>query len=613
MTNPAHVFLSALLSGRADLVRHAKHLDRINVFPVMDGDTGVNMSATLAAIQLDPSAVVDLRLEALPQAISKPLLLGARGNSGLILAEFLVGVVAEISKKGALTFSTFREGVRTGTDRAYGAVSEPKEGTMLTIMRLLREVLDRAEPPFDMTHHAALEAALLDGVRETPKHLDALAAAGVVDAGALGFYLVAAGLTLVPPALFDEASAKTAVEARLTGTAGAPMGDTADRVASAYVAKAQSEGVSERYCVNLAVCAPASSTATEEADFRAVLSPLGTSFNLARFDDVVKIHIHTDTPMVVVAAAAGIGDIAASEIQDMQEALVAAHPETETDITRVPIRVVADSAISLHPDTAAELGIMRIDNLINAAGRMVSDRHIDMTKLLKEMSAGARFTTAQVSAADVSVFLDTVLAHSDTAIFIAVGEAYTGTQELVRRVAEAHGAAERIVILDSRAASGQQGLVCYTVQKFALDNGDLDAVVAYARKQIEACVEYLFIPDLTYLKRSGRIGAIKAAFAGVLSIKPIVGHGRKGAITHATVKSEEGAVHEIFRRIQAHPGDGDLSIMVEYTDNEPFAHTLKKNLEKVFGQATEVILAPLSSSSAVHMGPGTWGVAVTRR
>ena len=607
MTDTAPLVTKALLAGTKDLLRHTALLNAINVFPVMDGDTGVNLRATLQAVASREPTLPNVTLRGIRTEVTKPLLRAARGNSGIILAEFLAGVMDGIWELGGLSLPAFVDGVARGRERAYKAVAEPIEGTMLTLMTTLYETLMYAETPFTMVDHGLLENRLLDAVLYTPKQLDTLASAGVVDAGALGFYFVAAGLTLSLAALFEPEAAMAEIDARRAQKRGASIQDVANRILPDYIATAQTVGVAERFCVNLVITAPA------DAKLQEALVPHGSSLNIAHVDNLFKIHIHSNSPDAVKAAAAKFGDVTESVVQDMRAALAAAGgDQKQPPLEWIPVRIAADSAISLHPDTASALGIERIDNYINIAGEMVSDRAVDMVQLLREMEAGAQFTTTQVSPDRVKEFLERVLPYSGRLLFIAVGDAYTGTQNTVRRVAAEHPGGERVTVLDSVAASGQQGLICYKVQQYATLVGDFDGVVAYAKQQIEACKEYLFIPDLKYLKRTGRIGTVKAAFASALSIKPIVGHGPKGAITVAKVKSEEAAVHEIIRRIQAHPGDGPLTLMVEYTDNEPFARTLKKTLHSAFGGNVDIVLAPLSSSSSVHMGPGTWGIAVTR-
>ena len=141
----------------------------------------------------------------------------------------------------------------------------------------------------------------------------------------------------------------------------------------------------------------------------------------------------------------------------------------------------------------------------------------------------------------------------------------------------------------------------------------LTELAQYAEHQIETCREYLVIDNLQYLRQSGRIGRVKAAFADFFSVKPIVGHGLDGAITYGKVRSHDAAIRDIVDRVADHPGDGTLIIMVEYTDNLDWLMSqVVPQLAASLPAKTEIVLSPLSSTSAVHMGPGTWGVAATR-
>ena len=115
-----------------------------------------------------------------------------------------------------------------------------------------------------------------------------------------------------------------------------------------------------------------------------------------------------------------------------------------------------------------------------------------------------------------------------------------------------------------------------------------------------------------FLRRGGRIGRVRAALADALSVKPIVGHGRNGAVTWAKARSHGAALDEVARRVGAHPGEGPLLVMVEHTDDAAWAETVRRRLAAELPADAEILLAPLSATSAVHMGPGTWGVAVTR-
>jgi DegV family protein with EDD domain len=276
------------------------------------------------------------------------------------------------------------------------------------------------------------------------------------------------------------------------------------------------------------------------------------------------------------------------------------------------ICVIGDSSMSLAYDIAVKEGIERLENYVHVHNRMVRDSDLNREELFRRMRDKYVYKTAQASPEDVKLFLENMLVTSGHLVYPAVGRAYTGTQELVRKLAESPAFKGRVTVLDTHAASGQQGLICLAAARYARRTTDLQEIAHYINNQIATCREYLVIDNLKYLSRTGRIGRIKAAFAGALSVKPIVGHGQDGASTHTKTRSHEAAVTDIGERVMNHPGQGQLLVMVEYTDNRQWADRVLDHLKTVLPPDAELISSPLSSTSAVHMGPGTWGVAVTR-
>ncbi len=602
-----HHLIKALMAGAADLRRNAALLDEINVFPVMDADTGKNMSAAIHALEAVQEELASAPLEALPRLLETPLIAGARGNSGIILSQFLSGFFRSVARAGAMTLDTFRQGVSAGRDRAYQVVSEPREGTMLTLMTAMRDLLQDIDPP-GPGFQDAVESQLAAAVLETRHQMADLERAGVVDSGALGFHLIVSGLTLALTATADPEAGEAAIRARLNGATTALLAPILDGIDRTFLRAASRSASSDyRYCVNLLI-----ETSVPVSEWPETPDDWGSSVNVATSDRWVKLHIHSNAPDAICAFADRLGKVTDTAIQDMWEGLVRSRRLSATPPSR-KIRIAADSAISLDHARQQELGILRLEHSVNLNGRMVPDSQVDLDELLRQMSLGHRFTTAQISPADTRRFFDSALRASDYLIFIAVGNAYTGTQSTVRQTLADYPDKDRIRLLDSRAASGQQTVACIAAARFAEGTEDLDEVAAYAKRQIAGSREYLVIDDLTYLTRSGRIGKIKAAFASFLSIKPIVGHGGDGAVTYAKVKSHEAGMEAITERVFSHPGTGDLLILIEYTDNLDFAQGVARHLKGRAPEGTEILLSPLSSSSAVHMGPGTWGVAVTRR
>lgn len=606
-TTHSRLLIDCFVAGAADLKQRSALVDAINVFPVMDGDTGQNMTATLEIFSSCKDSLRRSALSALPSLLNGPLLREAKGNSGIILAQFIVGFIDALSQWPKINRDAFAAAVRTGSEQAVGAVASPRQGTMLTLMDELARICGELPAKLTLDVHRQLENRMAESVRRTTGQLSSLKQAGVVDSGALGFHIFASGLTLVLPAITAPDAVAAVIAARIRGEEHCFIGNIESAISPAFRDAARQKATKYRYCVNLLV--ELRDGHPTHADF----STMGDSVNTITLGDLLKLHIHTNHPEAIVSVTERWGRIADSKIQDMVEALIReASPPSSSDNGWQRFRIVGDSSMSLSPSLGSRWGIARIDNYVSSQGRAIRDSQINSDELYSQMRTGQTFTTAHISREVVTEFFTTELQRSEHLLFIAVGQAYTGTQQIVLSARERHPEKHRITVLDSVAASGQQGVVALATAQFAREATSLEAVLDFAANQISLCREYLVIDDLSYLRRSGRIGRIRATLASVLTIKPIVGHGHNGAVTHTKTRSHEAAVDEIFSRVAAHPGEGRLLTMVEYTDNRPWAEHVAKTFRDKLPDGTDVVLSPLSSSSGVHMGPGTWGVAVTR-
>ncbi len=597
--SPLNIMREALVAGAADLSRRSALLDRINVFPVVDADTGTNMTRTVEAMS---AAIRD------GEDVSRAVLLGGRGNSGVILAQFLVGMLDHPSIE-KLDPAVLRAAVGRGSELARRAVAEPVEGTMLTAMADLERLLGRLDPIESRADHLRLENELAAAVARTPELLPRLAEAGVVDSGALGFHLLACGLTLCLPALRDPEEGLRRIRARRDGEHSAPLGGIADRIDPGFLAEAEREPSGLRWCMDVVV-----ETASEPpSGWERRFAGLGASLDSVRRGDLLKLHVHCNDRDAVRAAAERLGRVLTFGADDMSAGLVRAREMSRKPASSSGLRVLGDSSMSFDDDLAAELGVSRLENYVTVHGRTLRDGELDRDELLARMRDGALYTTAQAPPREVRAWLGRELAEPGHALYFAVGGAYTGTQALVRSVAAEHPLRERLTVLDTRAASGQQGLAALATALRAREEDDPRALEEHARRQIASCREYLVLDTLRYLSRTGRVGRVKAGLAGALSFKPIVGHGDRGAISWGVARSHESALERIAARAGSHPGRGRLLLMLERTDNPSWLAHVRDVLSSELPADTLFFEAPLSSTSSVHMGPGTWGVAVTRQ
>jgi DAK2 domain fusion protein YloV len=322
--DPSLVRFRAVLEGAlAHLEERRQEINDLNVFPVADGDTGDNMALTLRAClhELHRLAAEDRPLDhvgrdEIVQSVARAALLGARGNSGVILSQLIRGAAEElISRPGELVDPRLiGAAMARAADRAYSSVREPAEGTILTVMREmatriatelahLPDAETRLGPDAAPAEQNALLAAILEkaieageaSVKRGPDLLPVLREAGVVDAGGYGVTIIFAGIV-----------------AALRGTEG-PELDHYEPPAPASAGHVQHESSTYRYCTNFAV------TGHDLAASRwiAPLETLGDSVLVVGDEVTLKVHVHTDEPELVLGLFADAGEVSRLDVADM--------------------------------------------------------------------------------------------------------------------------------------------------------------------------------------------------------------------------------------------------------------------------------------------------------
>lgn len=188
------LFKDMMIKSEKSIEVEKENINAINVFPIPDGDTGSNMFFTLKAIVNEVKGISESTREAIFQAIGKGSFIGAKGNSGVIYSQFLIGVVEYLEKAENITPKVFSEALVEGTDFAYDSVLNPTEGTILTVMKEVTEkskTLIQENPGIEWIEYMeALVELAFDCLERTKEMLDVLKEANVVDAGAKGFALI---------------------------------------------------------------------------------------------------------------------------------------------------------------------------------------------------------------------------------------------------------------------------------------------------------------------------------------------------------------------------------------------------------------------------------------
>ncbi|HSL01850.1 MAG TPA: DAK2 domain-containing protein [Rubrobacteraceae bacterium] len=284
-------------AAHAAIKAQVDRINALNVYPVPDGDTGTNMLLTLESVLNETAGKTYESPEAASRAGARAALMGARGNSGVILSQMIRGACEVLAGREGFTPETYTEALEGARDRAYASVREPVEGTMLTVVKdAARGARAALEGGADLAGVVGVAAAAAhESVRRTPELLDVLREAGVVDAGGLGVAVILDGIRACVTG--EEIEAPSEEE-----------GGTPDL--EAIHAGEEAWG----YCTNFLV----TGFAGDHAEFEERIRARGRSVLVVADDDLVKVHLHTQDPGDAISYAGTFGRLAAVKVDDME-------------------------------------------------------------------------------------------------------------------------------------------------------------------------------------------------------------------------------------------------------------------------------------------------------
>ena len=290
-------FLSMVENASVRLENEKAYVDSLNVFPVPDGDTGTNMSMTFTAAVEDIRDMTSTSIGEVSKAMAKGALMGARGNSGVILSQIFRGIAKGLEGKDEVNPYEFSLSLLEGSKSAYRAVMRPTEGTILTVIREVGEQsteyhTDDMADLFNMIVECGSET-----LERTPELLPQLKAAGVVDSGGMGLLILLKGMN----------------EALLNGFQIAERKEE-DKYEEYVAARDTHTEITFGYCTEFIIL-----TEPDQGEFKEYLETMGDSIVYVGYDDIVKVHIHTDDPGLVLAKAAEKGELTKIKIENMRE------------------------------------------------------------------------------------------------------------------------------------------------------------------------------------------------------------------------------------------------------------------------------------------------------
>jgi uncharacterized protein len=573
-----------------------KHLDDINVFPVPDGDTGTNLSSTLAGTveATVPGSSASSTLGLLADAA----LISARGNSGVIFAQFVSGLSEAVASAEIKTHD-FAAAVLHAYGRARSAISDPRDGTMLSIIEdwassLARRVHDC--PSFaDLI--GATRKDLHTSLNSTTEKLAELKAAGVVDAGAAGFVEFVEGghdfLMRGADAFSDDQAS--------AGTEGIPSLLDIGGHDHAH-GPVMTEAPRYRYCTE----AMLSGKALDPQAIRSVLGQFGDSLIVAAGRNKAKIHIHTDRPETIMQALAAFGTVGGQKVDDMLLQFTDAHDR------KSPVAIVTDSACDLPAELLEQHRIHAVPLLLSAGGSEYLDKLTMSAESLSRVAEGKGLfpKTAQPPAHFFGRLYSYLGSHYDSIVAIHLAACLSGTCETsLREATKARQTGTDVRVLDSRHLSGSLGLVVLRAAQ-AAEAGMSASEIAAKLPQWSAKARILVsVTSLRYMVKGGRVSPLKGFAAKVLNLKPIVSVDETGkSILYGKSFSEETNLRNIIRMVAEQHRQQPLRCYAVGHSNVPEkAAAFSARLAKELG-FPPLYVTQISSVVALNAGPGAVSV-----
>ena len=555
-------------AGYASLSAWADLLDRINVFPVADGDTGTNLRISLIPLRDCSDDSTTTR---------KLLARSATGNSGNIAAAFfrefcLAKSFAELFEKTAL-----------GRDRAWQAIANPCTGTMLTVFDSLASILGSHLEL--KTMYPALSQALQQAVSETSELLPDLKQAGVVDSGALamyvyfdGFFRHLSGQKGPAPSIFDLFADKLTINC------------------------AFQPHITHDHCVDVVIKMAETNGAVKES-----IAELGQSVVVVQDDALLKVHIHSSDPDRLRTRLGTFGDI----VQWSDAAIDQSGTEPSFEPGKKPLlHIVTDAAGSMTRAMARHLGISLLDSYIITGDDSRPESLYRPERIYARMRQGEKTTTAQASTFERHQHYQNICCQYGRSLYLCVGSAFTGNYDTAMVWKKENDPDNLLTVLDTGAASGRLALIALLTSRLANDLHSAEEVIAFAKKAVAECAEYVFINELKYLVAGGRVSRAKGFFGDFLSMKPVISPAKEGVRKLGVVHSSKGQLAFALDRLRERFGKASAPvILLQYSDNEQWVTGKVGQQVRNLVPEAEILFTPLSLTSGVHMGPGTWSMA----
>jgi len=578
-------FKKMLLQSCQKIEENKEEINKINVFPVPDMDTGNNLAKTLKGVEEAIKNKEFKNLEELSKAVLEGAMISAQGNAGVIFTGFLAGFLPVLDKN-PLDAEKLTKAMIAGAKRARGSIQNPKEGTILDVIEATAEAIkENSKKESDISNllkRATKRAE--DALLATREKMEILKKANVVDAGGLGFlmilesYLEALEPPLAKPIKKEE--------------------KPSEKIRSFI------QTISYRYEVVFLI----KDLKIDQNELQKKLAKLGDSLEVLKIENKIKVHIHTDDPDKVTEVARNSGKILDIRIEDMAKEI-----SGEESIRKVSIGIVVEDIADLPEKILEKYQIETVSPILDwpevtsLPGENIYQKMREAEKKgIKELGK----TSQPPPGAYLKAFKKQ-LQKFEKVLCISISSKISGCYNSACQAKDMLGDSSRVFVLDSLNGSVGQALLVLRAIELIQEKREINEIIEELKKLIPEVRLYLFLEDPRWIEASGRITHSQANWIRKMKkigIRPILelknGIIQKGGISMFTKDISETVFKVIEKRSQKFRKKGrKIRVLIAHADNLQGAEKLKKMLkEKLEAEVPFISVACTLAGS--RLGPG---------
>jgi len=498
----------SFIAGARKLIAGQVELNRINVFPVNDGDTGTNLVATIRAVidSLHPHRSYKITADRIAEAV----LTNARGNSGIIFAQFLYGLSCETGDYKTVRIIEFAESAKKAVKYIYDAVSNPVEGTMLTVIREWAEFIYNSRQKFYDFNQMLLSSyeVLKKSLAETKSKLKILAKNNVVDAGASGFVLFIEGII----EYIHKRDFKELIRSKT------------EAVALPKMEEVIAEEVKYRYCTEALI----KNSKISQHALMEILQAYGDSAVVAGSDKMKRIHVHTNNPADLFFRLKDYGTITFQKADDMLR-------QSEAVFHRkYRIALVVDSTCDLDEALIENYQIHILPVTLSFGENHYLDKITIKPEHFYKMLETSPFypVSSQVNEQAFVNMFSHLASHYDSVIAVILSDKLSGTYYTGLRAAQkvSREFGKPVSVINSRGISGMAGLIVLRIALAIEQDIPHEQIVELANKWVANSRLLIKVNTLKYLIKGGRLSYTKGLIASLLHLNPVLSLDETGKV-----------------------------------------------------------------------------------